>query len=39
MDHDWVRILLGITISDIDCGFKLFKREKLDGMELRRHGR
>ena len=33
-----VRILLGITISDIDCGFKLFKREKLDGMELRAHG-
>ncbi|HZC47215.1 MAG TPA: glycosyltransferase family 2 protein [Candidatus Acidoferrum sp.] len=29
-----VRILLGITINDIDCGFKLFKREKLDGMEL-----
>jgi len=33
-----VRILLGITISDIDCGFKLFKREMLDGMELRAHG-
>jgi glycosyltransferase involved in cell wall biosynthesis len=33
-----VRLLLGITISDIDCGFKLFKREKLDGMELRAHG-
>jgi glycosyltransferase involved in cell wall biosynthesis len=33
-----VRILLGITITDIDCGFKLFKREKLDGMELRAHG-
>jgi glycosyltransferase involved in cell wall biosynthesis len=33
-----VRVLLGITISDIDCGFKLFKREKLDGMELRAHG-
>jgi len=33
-----VRILLGITISDIDCGFKLFKREKLDGIELRAHG-
>ena len=24
-----VRVLLGITISDIDCGFKLFKREKI----------
>jgi glycosyltransferase involved in cell wall biosynthesis len=33
-----VRVLLGITISDIDCGFKLFKREMLDGMELRAHG-
>ncbi len=33
-----VRLLLGITISDIDCGFKLFKREKLEGMDLRAHG-
>ena len=33
-----VRVLLGITITDIDCGFKLFKREKIDGMELRAHG-
>ena len=33
-----VTTLLGITISDIDCGFKLFKREKLEGMELRAHG-
>jgi glycosyltransferase involved in cell wall biosynthesis len=33
-----VRALLGITISDIDCGFKLFKREKLEGMDLRAHG-
>ncbi len=33
-----VRVLLGITISDIDCGFKLFKREKLEGMILRAHG-
>ncbi len=33
-----VRIVLGIEISDIDCGFKLFKREFLDGMELRAHG-
>jgi glycosyltransferase involved in cell wall biosynthesis len=33
-----VRLLLSITISDIDCGFKLFKREKLHGMELRAHG-
>ena len=33
-----VRFLLGITISDIDCGFKLFKREQLEGMILRAHG-
>jgi glycosyltransferase involved in cell wall biosynthesis len=33
-----VRVVLGIGISDIDCGFKLFKREFLDGMELRAHG-
>jgi glycosyltransferase involved in cell wall biosynthesis len=33
-----VRIVLGIGISDIDCGFKLFKRDFLDGMELRAHG-
>ena len=33
-----VRVLLGITISDIDCGFKMFKRAKLDGMELRANG-
>lgn len=33
-----VRALLGITIRDIDCGFKLFKRELLDGLELRAHG-
>ena len=33
-----VQIVLGISISDIDCGFKLFKRQFLDGMELRAHG-
>jgi glycosyltransferase involved in cell wall biosynthesis len=33
-----VRVVLGISITDIDCGFKLFKREFLDGMELRAHG-
>src|SRR5262249_34906044 len=33
-----VRILLGITISDVDCGFKLFKRDMLDSMELRARG-
>jgi glycosyltransferase involved in cell wall biosynthesis len=33
-----VRVVLGVTIADIDCGFKLFKREYLQGMELRAHG-
>jgi glycosyltransferase involved in cell wall biosynthesis len=33
-----VRVVLGIPITDIDCGFKLFKRELLDGMELRANG-
>jgi glycosyltransferase involved in cell wall biosynthesis len=33
-----VRALLGITISDIDCGFKLFRREILDAIEFRAHG-
>jgi glycosyltransferase involved in cell wall biosynthesis len=33
-----VRALFGITIRDIDCGFKLFKREFLDRIELRAHG-
>ncbi len=33
-----VRGVLGITISDIDCGFKLFKREMLEGMDLRANG-
>ena len=33
-----VRLLLGITISDIDCGFKLFKREKLRGDGFAGHG-
>jgi glycosyltransferase involved in cell wall biosynthesis len=33
-----VRALFGITITDIDCGFKLFKREFLERIELRAHG-
>jgi glycosyltransferase involved in cell wall biosynthesis len=39
--HAWtmlVRVVLGIAIADIDCGFKLFKREFLNGMELRARG-
>jgi glycosyltransferase involved in cell wall biosynthesis len=33
-----VRVLFGITVTDIDCGFKLFKREFLDSIELRAKG-
>ncbi|MHB8383866.1 MAG: glycosyltransferase family 2 protein [Candidatus Binataceae bacterium] len=33
-----VRVVLGVTISDLDCGFKMFKREFLDAMDLRAHG-
>lgn len=33
-----VRVLLGITIHDIDCGFKLFRRAKLDAIRLRARG-
>ncbi len=33
-----VRLLFTIGISDIDCGFKLFKREALAGIELRARG-
>jgi glycosyltransferase involved in cell wall biosynthesis len=33
-----VRVVLGVGISDIDCGFKMFKHEVLEGMELRAHG-
>jgi glycosyltransferase involved in cell wall biosynthesis len=33
-----VRLLFGVGIKDIDCGFKLFKREYVDGLELRAKG-
>jgi glycosyltransferase involved in cell wall biosynthesis len=33
-----VRTLLGVKIHDIDCGFKLFKREFLERIELRAQG-
>lgn len=33
-----VRVLFGIRLHDIDCGFKLFKRQCLDGLELRSRG-
>ncbi len=33
-----VKMLLGVRISDIDCGFKLFKREFLERIQLRARG-
>lgn len=33
-----MRLMFGIGISDIDCGFKLFKRDFLSGLELRAQG-
>jgi glycosyltransferase involved in cell wall biosynthesis len=33
-----VRLLFGVRISDVDCGFKLFRRDLLDGIELRAQG-
>ncbi len=33
-----VQILLGVGIRDIDCGFKLFKRDFLSRIELRARG-
>jgi glycosyltransferase involved in cell wall biosynthesis len=33
-----MRLLLGIRISDIDCGFKLFRRDLLDGIDLQAKG-
>jgi len=33
-----VRVLFGIGIHDIDCGFKLFRRDLIDGIELRARG-
>jgi glycosyltransferase involved in cell wall biosynthesis len=33
-----VRILFGLRVADVDCGFKLFRRELLKGMELHARG-
>jgi len=33
-----VRILFGLQSNDLDCGFKLFRRDILSGLELHAHG-
>jgi glycosyltransferase involved in cell wall biosynthesis len=33
-----MRLLLGIRISDIDCGLKLFRRDLLDGLDMQAKG-
>ena len=33
-----MRLLLGIRISDIDCGLKLFRRDLLEGIDLQAKG-
>jgi glycosyltransferase involved in cell wall biosynthesis len=33
-----VRLLFGLKVRDIDCGFKLFRRETVDGIELHSQG-
>jgi glycosyltransferase involved in cell wall biosynthesis len=33
-----IRLLFGIRISDMDCGFKLFRRRFLENLELRARG-
>jgi glycosyltransferase involved in cell wall biosynthesis len=32
------RALFGLTISDMDCGFKLFRRDILEGLDLHSNG-
>ncbi|HZP45393.1 MAG TPA: glycosyltransferase family 2 protein [Candidatus Binataceae bacterium] len=33
-----VRMMFGLRISDMDCGFKLFRRELLQDLDLHAHG-
>ena len=33
-----IRILFGFQVKDLDCAFKLFKREYFDGIELKAEG-
>ena len=34
----FMRMLFGLNVSDVDCGFKLFRREMVEGIELHSHG-
>jgi glycosyltransferase involved in cell wall biosynthesis len=34
----FIRMLFGLNVTDIDCGFKLFRRETVDGIELHSRG-
>jgi len=34
----FMRMLFGLNVTDIDCGFKLFRRERVDGIELHSRG-
>jgi glycosyltransferase involved in cell wall biosynthesis len=36
--HILVNLMFGLSISDIDCGFKLFRRAVVEKMELRANG-
>lgn len=39
MAWNWlVRVLFRVPVRDVDCGFKLFRRDALDGIELRSTG-
>lgn len=33
-----VRMMFGLRITDMDCGFKLFRRDLLENMDLHAHG-
>jgi glycosyltransferase involved in cell wall biosynthesis len=34
----FMRTLFGLNVTDVDCGFKLFRRETVDGIELHSRG-
>ncbi len=33
-----IRMMFGLRITDMDCGFKLFRRDLLENMDLQAHG-